>query len=261
MNRSTVNALALGFLMLAPALMAAVHTGPPGPIFPPHRLQGIYADVNIDEYLNTYTQSEIISNLYPALLNNQAVSGIVLYETWAMLNPNPPGGSSTPVYDWSLLDGAFQAAVNYNSLNSSKPPKLIQLVITPGFNSPQWVLDSIVNPCDNLFTGKTLPAGPKCGKATFIGFKEGENSGTIPGNPRPLPMPWDPTYKTAWQTFLTALNTHIESTPGFAPLFVSIAVAGPTARRRRSCCPPTKTGTTNTLKPAASNRTKCGHTC
>ena len=40
-----------------------------------------------------------------------------------------------------------------------------------------------------------------------------------------LPLPWNPVYKSAWQTFLTAFAARYQSNP----LFVSIAVAGPTA--------------------------------
>jgi hypothetical protein len=40
-------------------------------------------------------------------------------------------------------------------------------------------------------------------------------------------MPWEPTYKSAWQTFLTTLAKMSESL--YDPFFVSVAVAGPTA--------------------------------
>ena len=40
-----------------------------------------------------------------------------------------------------------------------------------------------------------------------------------------FPLPWNPTYKSAWRTFLTALAARYGSNPAF----VSIAVAGPTA--------------------------------
>ena len=50
-----------------------------------------------------------------------------------------------------------------------------------------------------------------------MGFTEGGGG--------PLPLPWNPFHKSAWQTFLTAL----EARYGTNPAFVSIAVAGPTA--------------------------------
>src|SRR3984957_16114241 len=62
-----------------------------------------------------------------------------------------------------------------------------------------------------------LPAS-NCGTATFTGFSEA-------GDGNVLPLPWNPVYKNAWQTFLTALAARY----GPNPAFVSIAVAGPTA--------------------------------
>ena len=53
---------------------------------------------------------------------------------------------------------------------------------------------------------------------TFTGYQENAD-GTA------LPLPWNPFYKSAWQTFLTALAARYGSNPAF----VSIAVAGPTA--------------------------------
>ena len=67
----------------------------------------------------------------------------------------------------------------------------------------------------------TVPFPPKtCGKATFNGFVEGRADG-----PRELPLPWDLTYKSAWQTSLAVLAARYESKAAF----VSIEVAGPTA--------------------------------
>ena len=40
-----------------------------------------------------------------------------------------------------------------------------------------------------------------------------------------FPLPWNPSYKSAWRTFLTAFAARYASNPAF----VSIAVAGPTA--------------------------------
>jgi hypothetical protein len=161
MNRSTRNALVLSFLVVAPALLAANSTYPP-PI-PPTRPKGIYAVVNVTEYLNKYSQSYIISTLFPQLLANPAVSGIALYEEWWRVNPNPPADPASydwtdaTAYDWSFVDGAFAAASAYHTANPSKPLKMIQLVISPGFNSPSWVLNPISS-CDFLFTGGTPPA-------------------------------------------------------------------------------------------------------
>ena len=52
----------------------------------------------------------------------------------------------------------------------------------------------------------------------FTGYTE-NNDGNV------FPLPWNPFYKSAWQTFLTAFAARYGSNPAF----VSIAVAGPTA--------------------------------
>ena len=72
--------------------------------------------------------------------------------------------------------------------------------------------------CDGLFqTPPTTPPGT-CGTATFTGYQEA-TGGNV------LPLPWNPLYQSFWQTFLVALAARY----GSNPVFVSIAVAGPTA--------------------------------
>lgn len=46
-------------------------------------------------------------------------------------------------------------------------------------------------------------------------------------------MPWDPPYKSAWETFLRALASRYESNPAF----VSVSVAGPTASSEEMMLP------------------------
>ncbi len=53
---------------------------------------------------------------------------------------------------------------------------------------------------------------------TFAGYVEA-------GDGTELPLPWDPSYKESWKTFLKALAARY----GSDPVLVSIAVAGPTA--------------------------------
>ena len=105
----------------------------------------------------------------------------------------------------------------WNTKNPSQAPKTIQLIVDAGFDSPQWLLDQIPS-CDGLF--KSPPQNPpsNCGKVTFTGYAE-------PAEGDVLPLPWNPTYKSAWQTFLTALAARYGSNRAF----VSIAIGGPTA--------------------------------
>jgi Resolvase, N terminal domain len=114
---------------------------------------------------------------------------------WDTLNPRPP--SATNPYDWSYVDDAFDRVSVWNVQNPTKAPKTIQLIVTPGFQTPQWVLDQIPT-CDGLFQSPRQTPPSTCGKATFVGFGEG-------GDGTELPMPWNPLYKSSWKTFLTAL--------------------------------------------------------
>jgi len=228
MNRSRIQTFALSFLALAPALIAQ----PRGP-------QGIYAIINIYEYTQQYqkiqnppmTQEQYLTEQYHDVLENPAVSGLAIWVKWSLVNPHAPEAANA--YDWRWIDDAFNEVSLWNSQNPDKAPKTIQLVPTPGFNSPDWLLGQI-HSCNFLFSPAypAPPVGGSCGKATFSGFKEG---GVVAGKPvaRDLPMPWDPTYKRAWETFLTALNNRYGSNPSL----VSMSVAGPTASSEEMMLP------------------------
>jgi uncharacterized protein (TIGR03437 family) len=213
MSHPITRGLLLGFLVLAPALFSQV------------RPRGIYAVVNVETEINTLqkgnpsiTTAQLdagLSNFYQGLLSNPAVSGLALQLHWDTLNPNAPGAANT--YYWNYLDDAFSQAAAWNAGNPASTPKTIQLIVTAGFQSPQWLLNQIPS-CDGLFQTPVITPPVTCGAVTFTGYSEG-GDGTM------LPLPWNPVYKSAWQTFLTALAVRY----GSNPLFVSIAVAGPTA--------------------------------
>ena len=239
MNRSRMFTLALGFLALAPAINA----GPSGRPQPPRAPVGIHAEVILDEYEAvqlkknpSMTPTDLdfyFVDLYKRLLSNTAVSGISLGVSWKRLEPHAPTGTGTDGYDWSWTDNLFLQVSAYNAANAGTPgfhPKTVQLGVSPGFNSPQWLLDKLPS-CNYLFDHQEQapPAdGPPCGKATFNGFVEGGRktaNGVTTDIAKDLPMPWNPTYKSAWETFLKALAARYES----CSEFVSIDVAGPTA--------------------------------
>jgi hypothetical protein len=122
-------------------------------------------------------------------------------------------------------------------LNKANAPKYVQLVPTPGFNSPDWLKNQLYS-CDFLFVeGIANLPGTTCGKVTFNGDVEGGRDPST-GAPRSqvLPLPWDPTYKAAWKTFLNALNVRY----GSQAALVSIAVAGPSASSEEMMLPGTK---------------------
>jgi hypothetical protein len=165
--------------------------------------QGIYAVVTPNKDID-----------FSILVSNPAVSGLAVRVDWATLNSEE---GVTP--DWSYLDNAFTAIQSWNTANPSSTPKTVQLEITPGFGTPNWVLDKILS-CDGLFAVPRVDPTGTCGKATFPN-SEGSRTTT----PQPLPLPWDSTYKSQWKKFLMALAERY----GQNPTLVSIAVAGPTA--------------------------------
>ncbi len=205
--------VALSTLVMTPALAAQ------------GRPRGIYAVVNVEDEIGSQTKANpaiaaaqldaAFNSFYQGLLSNPAVAGLTLQVHWDTLNPNPP--SSANAYYWNYVDDAFNQAAAWNAQNPAKAPKTIQLIVTPGFQSPQWILNQIPS-CDGLFQTPAVTPPSTCGTATFTGYQEG-GDGTV------LPLPWNPVYKSAWQTFLTALAARY----GPNPAFVSIAVDGPTA--------------------------------
>ena len=191
----------------------------------PRRPRGIYAVVDTASVIDQQQQGNpaitaaqldtYFDNLYVGLLNNPAISGLTLQVHWDTLNPNSPAAANP--YEWNIVDDAFNQAAAWNGQNPTQSPKTIQLIVTPGFQSPQWILAQIPS-CDGLFQTPAVTPPSTCGTATFTGYQEA-GDGTV------LPLPWNPVYKSAWQTFLTALAVRY----GSNPLFVSIAVDGPTA--------------------------------
>jgi hypothetical protein len=186
---------------------------------------GVYAVVPVEDVVNAkkaasegITTAEmdlyLTDNFYAGLLDNRAVAGLTLQIHWDTLNPNPPGNANA--YFWNYIDDAFSSVSTWNSDHRNATPKTIQLIVSPGFDLPSWVLDDLTS-CDGLFeSAGTAPSN--CGFATFTTHKEKAD-----GNA--LPMPWDLTYQEAWYNFLTALAAQYNSNSSF----VSIAVAGPTA--------------------------------
>jgi hypothetical protein len=238
MSRSQV-----GFGGAALTLLLSLGTARADQVNPPHPKPrvplGIYAVVPVEhaaddecDAANAWLEVDgraavdaCLKTFYTELLNNKAVSGLALQVYWATLSPTSPTGLEP--YAWDYVDDAFSSVNLWNSSNPGKVPKTIQLIVTPGFNSPQWVLDDLTD-CNGLFGSPAVIPPDNCGKATFTNFQEAA-AGDV------LPMPWNTTYQAAWSTFLRALQARynasyevIDGRLGGNPL-VSIAVAGPTA--------------------------------
>lgn len=230
------NAFTLGFLVLAPCVAwqifdsgAIQAQSPPTP----RRPLGIYAKVNISDEISARKKAgqstdpksldAYFDAIYGAMLGNQAISGLLIQAHWDTLNPNPPGTNTS--YDWRYVDKAFAEVKTWNGQHPGSLPMTIQLVVTPGFQSPKWVLDQLPS-CDGLFqTPKSHPQDD-CGKVTFDGFIEETDSNQFP-------LPWNTVYTGAWEKFLKALaRKYLSRTE-----FVSIAVAGPTAASEEMIVP------------------------
>ena len=97
--------------------------------------RGIYAVVHVEEYIKQFQKANSqqldsqFDSLYQNLLSNPAIAGLTLQVQWNTLNPDPP--SSANAYDWNSVDDAFAQAT---------AGKTVQLIVTPGFSSPQWAL-------------------------------------------------------------------------------------------------------------------------
>jgi hypothetical protein len=182
----------------------------------------VYNAELVDQYLTNY---------FGYLLDNPAVSGLLLETEWQQLQPSDPGPNplkpNPGSFYFNYLDDAFNAIIAWNKANPSKPPKTLQLGASPGFNSPLnkqgsgWLLNYLSS-CDGLFVGSAALTG--CGYTTIFFRTENQPISQIP-----LPMPWNPTYKAYWRAFLLALSQHIASNSDYASSFVSIGVGGPTA--------------------------------
>jgi uncharacterized protein (TIGR03437 family) len=206
---------AILLLPLAPGLVAQT----------PRIPRGIYAVVDTGGLINMQQQANpsittaqldvYFNSLYQALLSNPAVAGLTLQVRWDTVNPNPPTAANP--YLWNIVDDAFNQATAWDAQNPGQTPKTIQIIATPGFNSPAWLLAQIPS-CEGLFQSPVQTPPSTCGTVTFKGYNEADDGNV-------LPMPWNAVYKSAWQTFLTAFNARYGSNPAF----VSIAVAGPTA--------------------------------
>src|SRR5580658_5965790 len=212
MGRSANLLFISSFLVLAPALVAQ----------PPRRPRGIYAVVHTENLINQQASSittvqldAYFNSLYQDLLSDPAVSGLTLQVHWDRLNPNAPPAANA--YAWNIVDDAFNQAAAWDAQNPGQAPKTIQLIVTPGFQSPPWMLAQIPS-CNGLFQSPVQTPPSTCGTVTFKGYNEATDGNV-------LPLPRNPFYKSSWQTILTALAARYGSNPAF----VSIAVDGPTA--------------------------------
>jgi hypothetical protein len=171
------------------------------------RPAGIYAVLPLDEDAQTArSRKRSDPKRIESLLQNEAVAGVALRVGWRDLEPGDAK------YDFAELDDALQRAAAHK--------KTLQLIVVPGYLSPEWLLKELPSADPYLDDPSKAPPGFKSGKATFA-----VSYGPKKGEVRELPLPWNRTYKDAWQAFLAELARRY----GEQALLVSVAVAGPTS--------------------------------
>jgi hypothetical protein len=154
---------------------------------------------------------------------NPMISGLTVGEHWDNIQLSSASCYTTADpklcvqagTDWTYLDDAFAVA--------NAAGKSVQLIITPGVDTPPWVLAQIPS-CDGLFPSGTGPARSDCGKVTFNHFQQEKQraDGDV------FPLPWSHVYRTQWKSFLQLVNDRYNTViTNTNPVFVSIAVARP----------------------------------
>ncbi len=238
MSRNLIAANACWVLLLAGAGLSQADEGKSV-----RKPLGVYAKVDIEDATAGFTGPgnlhSYLRQLYASLLANRAISGLTVGAHWDHIQISDrsfcpldqPCPSGSDGYDWSYLDDAFEEA--------NLAHKSVQLIITPGVDSPPWLLAKIPS-CDGLFASAgTAPAD--CGQVTFANFPEQQHADcTLLNLPCVFPLPWNSVYKEAWWDFLTHLNARY----GPNPAFVSIAVAGPICASTEIILPTTANGST-----------------
>jgi hypothetical protein len=95
-----------------------------------------------------------------APISRPAVSGVMVLVRWKELE------QTEGTYSFNYLGDAFNAIFAWNAVNPSAPPKTLQFVVTPGFNSPDLFkdMDTAVGTgspgsgsCDGLFMASVQP--------------------------------------------------------------------------------------------------------
>lgn len=216
---------------------------------------GVYAHINLADAIQTHLASiaapppsacsklpagvqeeevrSYLKSLYRDMLTDPAVSGITLGVHWCAIQVCDPGATSrrcqpytaTGGNDWSYVDDALKMAAEHK--------KDVQLFITPGFDTPRWVLDKIKS-CDALFRPGSVQAVPGCGKVTFTSFPEQSHA-----DGSELPLPWSYSYVSAWNRFLQDLH---QETQNYPEAFAAIAIAGPVGGSTEMILPTTALG-------------------
>jgi hypothetical protein len=205
---------------------------------------GVFAHISVEALVQSLTNDKTaptrgspaaqqlhasLRSMYRTALQDDAVEGLTVGAHWDHIQLSDPVCDFPRIcpgpnvgYDWSYLDDAFEEAKSAH--------KFVELIITPGFDSPPWLLSKIP-PCDGLFLSDKPPvtgAAPRnCGTVQFVGFPEDQRSDTNDGH-FVLPLPWNLTYQDAWWDFLVHLNARYRDDAAFVAIAIAEPIAGST---------------------------------
>jgi hypothetical protein len=230
------------------ALFLAVATLSQADAQTPRQPSGVYAKIDIEAaetgcpgYQDGATDFHpCLKKLFKELLKDTAIQGLTVGERWDHIKLSSPDcifEGILPVFcvpfgtDWGYLDDAFDEA---NAVG-----KTVQLIITPGVDTPLWVLAEIPS-CDQMFHSATSATvggrNSNCGKVTFGGFQQERQRADGPV----FPLPWNSVYIDRWYKFLWELNDrYYTQYKANNPAFVSIAIAGPSGASDEMILPTT----------------------
>jgi hypothetical protein len=201
---------------------------------------GVFGKIDVESATNqcvkmhpTQDVHQCLQTIYRKVLHNEAISGLTIGLYWNTLSQTDTACGSIECnsfggYDWSWLDDVFAVA--------GPQGRPVQLLLTAGFASPQWVLHQLI-PCDTLFTTGSAPKD--CASLKFSKY---------PGQPHTagavLPLPWPSSsnytsfYLYQWTKFLGDLKNHVLQSK-YAASLVAISLAGPTSASSEIIMPTT----------------------
>jgi hypothetical protein len=144
----------------------------------PADLRGIYVWTLLTVKIGSEEERKAVSTL-----SLPGIDGMLLRDGWASLEP------SKGRYDWSDLDRWMEKAISLH--------KNVLLAISAGNNTPDWVF-------------QTAPGGAGATPLNFtISPHEGKRDQCIPET---IAAPWDSAFINSWDSFLSALSSHLKST-------------------------------------------------
>ncbi|MBS1856953.1 MAG: hypothetical protein JST11_16410 [Acidobacteria bacterium] len=231
----------LGSLLAMASLPQAY--GQPGRPTPYAFPAGVFGKVDIETAKKTCTPQsngttnykECLHTIFEQMFQNNFVSGLTVGERWDNIEPSVlacgyPEASATcdpGETQWLYLDDAVNVAKEHGGN--------VELDLTPGLNTPLWVLSRMGPSCDNVLIPGVAPPPHDCGWVTVTKFQQPRHADS-----KYLPMPWNSVYRSYWKDFLRRVRDRYITVPN-SPV-VAIAVTGPNAASNEIIYPTSDSG-------------------